>query len=423
MKNIDKIEKLKKAFEKNKSLIIDSLYKDLGKSFEESQLTEYYPVVSEFDYFMKNLEKWSEPEKIKNFFNFMGCGTIMQPEPYGKVLIISPWNYPFNLTFLPLIGALAAGNDVVLKPSEHSKNASEIIKKIVEDSGLENIEVILSDSVESKKILDSKFDYIFFTGSNKVGKEIYLKAAETLTPVTLELGGKSPVIIEDEHCLNEAVEKIIWGKFFNRGQTCIAPDYVYLPQGLSENFVELTRSYIRKNGDITGKIINNIHFERLENLLINQNIIYQNGKIDEDSKKKGTFPFTIVLNPKDTDLILEEEIFGPILPLIEYESLDKVYWDLRSKPSPLALYIFRSEKGNISTRGLKAGGVCINSTMLQVYDKKVPFGGIGNSGLGQYHGKYSFDTFTHYKPIFEGSSLKMSTVKRIINLFLTKLKK
>lgn len=423
MKNIDKIEKLKKSFEKNKNLITDALYKDLGKSFEEARLTEYYPVMAEFDYFIKNLEKWSEPEKIRSFFNFIGCGTVLQPEPYGKVLIISPWNYPFNLTFLPLIGAIAAGNEVVLKPSEHSKNSSEVIKKIIEDSALEDIEVVLGDLEETKKILDSKFDYIFFTGSSKVGKEIYLKAAETLTPVTLELGGKSPVIIEDEHCLDEAVEKIIWGKFFNRGQTCIAPDYVYLPKGTSEKFVELARAYIRKNGDVGGKIINDINFDRLSKLLENQNIIYQNGKVDEDSKSKGIFPFTITLNPKETDSILEEEIFGPLLPLIEYESLDKIYWDLRGKPSPLALYIFRSEKGNISTREIRAGGVCINGTMLQILDKKVPFGGIGNSGLGQYHGKYSFDTFTHYKPIFEGSSLKVSTINRVVGLILSKLKK
>lgn len=423
MKNIDKIEKLKKSFEKNRSLITDALYKDLGKSFEESRLTEYYPVMSEFDYYIKNLEKWSEPEKVKSIFNFIGCGTILEPEPYGKVLILSPWNYPFNLTFLPLIGAVAAGNEVTIKPSENSKYSSEIIKKIIEESGLEDIEVILGGVEETKELLENKFDYIFFTGSPKVGREIYMKAAETLTPVTLELGGKSPVIIEDEHCLEEAVERIIWGKFFNRGQTCIAPDYVYLPAGTSEKFVELTRSYIRKNGDVGGKIINDEHFERLEKLLENQKVIYQNGRVDEDSKNKGKFPFTIVVNPNEEDPILNEEIFGPILPLVEYESLEKVYWDLRNKPTPLALYIFRSERGNISTRGLKAGGVCINGTMLQTLDKKVPFGGVGNSGIGRYHGKYSFDTFTHYKPIFEGSSLKLSTLNRIVNLVLNKIKK
>lgn len=423
MKNIDKIEKLKKSFEKNRSLITDALYKDLGKSFEESRLTEYYPVMSEFDYYIKNLEKWSEPEKVKSIFNFIGCGTILEPEPYGKVLILSPWNYPFNLTFLPLIGAVAAGNEVTIKPSENSKYSSEIIKKIIEESGLEDIEVILGGVEETKELLENKFDYIFFTGSPKVGREIYMKAAETLTPVTLELGGKSPVIIEDEHCLEEAVERIIWGKFFNRGQTCIAPDYVYLPAGTSEKFVELTRSYIRKNGDVGGKIINDEHFERLEKLLENQKVIYQNGRVDEDSKNKGKFPFTIVVNPNEEDPILNEEIFGPILPLVEYESLEKVYWDLRNKPTPLSLYIFRSERGNISTRGLKAGGVCINGTMLQTLDKKVPFGGVGNSGIGRYHGKYSFDTFTHYKPIFEGSSLKLSTLNRIVNLVLNKIKK
>ncbi|WP_432205282.1 aldehyde dehydrogenase family protein (plasmid) [Cetobacterium somerae] len=423
MTNMDKIEKLKKSFEKNKSLITDALYKDLGKSFDESRLTEYYPVISEFDNFIKHLDKWSEPEKIKNFFYLLGCKTMMQPEPYGKVLIMSPWNYPFNLTFLPLIGAVAAGNEVVIKPSEHSINSSEIIKKIIDESGLEDVKVVLGGVEETKNLLNKKFDYIFFTGSPKIGKVVYLKAAENLTPVTLELGGKSPVIIEDKHCLEESVEKIIWGKFFNRGQTCIAPDYVCLPMGTAYDFVELARSYIRTNGDVGGKIINEDHFKRLEKLLENQNIIYQNGKINSEAREKGIFPFTIVLNPKEGDPILEEEIFGPILPLIEYESLEKVYWDLRSKPSPLALYIFRNEKGNMTTNGIKAGGVCINGTMLQILDKKIPFGGVGNSGIGRYHGKYTFDTFTHYKPIFEGSGIKISTIHKITNLVLNKIKK
>ncbi|MGL6024371.1 MAG: aldehyde dehydrogenase family protein, partial [Cetobacterium sp.] len=283
--------------------------------------------------------------------------------------------------------------------------------------------VVLGDVEVGKKLLDEKFDYIFFTGSSRVGKEIYLKAAETLTPVTLELGGKSPVIIEDEDILAESVEKIIWGKFFNRGQICVAPDHVYLPKGTAQRFVELTREYIRKNGDISGKIINNSHFERLESLLKNQEILYQNGKINESVKEKGEFPFTIVLNPSESDAISNEEIFGPILPLIEYDSLEKVYWDVRQKPSPLALYIFRSEKGDLSTKDIKAGGVCINATVLQIIDKKVPFGGVGASGMGRYHGKYSYDTFTHYKPIFDGTNIKMSVLKKIVNLIVHTMKK
>ncbi|WP_293722102.1 aldehyde dehydrogenase family protein [uncultured Cetobacterium sp.] len=423
MTNTEKLEKLKRAFEKNKEAIIDALYKDLGKSFEESRLSEYYPVIYEFEFFIKNLERWSEPEKIKSFFNFIGGGTILQPEPYGRVLIFSPWNYPFNLTFLPLIGAIAAGNEVVLKPSENSKNSSEVIKKIIDESGIDGVVVELGDETVAKRLLNEKFEYIFFTGSTKVGREIYLKAAETLTPVTLELGGKSPVIIEDEAILDESVDKIIWGKFFNRGQTCVAPDHVYIPKGTAERFIELTREYIRKNGDIGGKIINDKHFERLESYLENQEVIYQNGKIENSTKEKGKFPFTIVLNPKEDDLISKEEIFGPILPLIEYDSLEKVYWDLRQKPSPLALYIFRSEKGDLSTKDIKAGGVCINATILQIVDKKVPFGGVGESGIGRYHGKYSFDTFTHYKPIFEGSSIKISMLQKVISVVLNRIKK
>lgn len=423
MTNTEKLEKLKRSFQKNKDFIIDALYKDLGKSFEESRLSEYYPVVSEFELFIKNLEKWSEPEKVKSFFNFVGSGTILVPEPYGKVLIFSPWNYPFNLTFLPLIGAIAAGNEVVLKPSENSVNSSEVIKKIIDESGIDGVTVELGDAEVAKKLLDEKFNYIFFTGNGKVGKEVYLKAAETLTPVTLELGGKSPVIIEDEKIIPDSVDKIIWGKFFNRGQTCVAPDHVYIPKGSAQKFVELTREYIRKNGDIGGKIINNKHFERLESYLKDVEIIYQNGEINDSVKEKGQFPFTIVLNPEEDDLISKEEIFGPILPLIEYESLDKVYWDLRQKPSPLALYIFRSEKGNFSTRDIKAGGVCINATILQIVDKKIPFGGVGESGIGKYHGKYSFDTFTHYKPIFEGSNIKISTLQKVVLLLLNRIKK
>ncbi|MGL4947278.1 MAG: aldehyde dehydrogenase family protein, partial [Cetobacterium sp.] len=198
MKPIEKLEKLKKAFQKNKELIIEALYKDLKKDYEQSCLSEYYPIISEIDYFLKNLNKWSEPQKVKSFLNYLGSGTILEPEPYGKVLIMSPWNYPFNLTFLPLIGAIAAGNDVVIKPSEASVHSSEVIKKIIEDSMIDDVSVVLGDVEVGKKLLDEKFDYIFFTGSSRVGKEIYLKAAETLTPVTLELGGKSPVIIEDE---------------------------------------------------------------------------------------------------------------------------------------------------------------------------------------------------------------------------------
>lgn len=423
MKPIEKLEKLKKAFQKNKELIIEALYKDLKKDYEQSCLSEYYPIISEIDYFLKNLNKWSEPQKVKSFLNYLGSGTILEPEPYGKVLIMSPWNYPFNLTFLPLIGAIAAGNDVVIKPSEASAHSSEVIKKIIEDSMIDDVRVVLGDVEVGKKLLDEKFDYIFFTGSSRVGKEIYLKAAETLTPVTLELGGKSPVIIEDEDVLAESVEKIIWGKFFNRGQICVAPDHVYLPKGTAQKFVELTREYIRKNGDISGKIINKSHFERLESLLKNQEILYQNGKINESVKEKGEFPFTIVLNPSENDAISNEEIFGPILPLIEYDSLEKVYWDVRQKPSPLALYIFRSEKGDLSTKDIKAGGVCINATVLQIIDKKVPFGGVGASGMGRYHGKYSYDTFTHYKPIFDGTNIKMSVLKKIVNLIVHTMKK
>ncbi|MGL5989146.1 MAG: aldehyde dehydrogenase family protein [Fusobacteriaceae bacterium] len=423
MKNIEKLERLKKSFQKNKELVIDALYKDLKKSYEESSLSEYYPIISEFDLFIKNLSKWSEPNKIKSFLNYFGSGTILEPEPYGRVLIMSPWNYPFNLSFLPLIGAVAAGNEVVLKVSEASENCSFVIKKIIEESAVEGITVVLGDVDVSKNLLEEKFDYIFFTGSSSTGKKIYQKAAETLTPVTLELGGKSPVIIEDEEILEESVEKIIWGKFFNRGQTCVAPDHVYLPKGTAAKFLELTRAYIRKNGDVGGKIINTAHFERLQSYIENEEIIYQNGKIDLVTKEKCEFPFTIVLNPSEDSLIMTEEIFGPILPLIEYESLEKVYWDLRIKPSPLALYIFRSGKGDLSTKNIKAGGVCINATILQIIDKKVPFGGVGESGIGSYHGKYSFDTFTHYKPIFDGTNIKMSILKKITNLITNRIKK
>ncbi|MGL5426756.1 MAG: aldehyde dehydrogenase family protein [Cetobacterium sp.] len=423
MENREKLEKLKASFQKNKEFITDALYKDLKKSYDESFMSEYYPVVSEFDSFLKNLNKWNKRTKVKSVLNYLGSGTVLEPEPYGRVLIISPWNYPFNLSFTPLIGAIAAGNEVVLKVSEASQHSSSVIKKIIDESGVEGITVVLGDAEVSKNLLTEKFDYIFFTGSSRVGKEIYLKAASTLTPVTLELGGKSPVIVEDEKILEESVQKIIWGKFFNRGQTCVAPDHVYIPRGSAQKFVELVRDYIRLNGDIGGKIINSTHFTRLQSYIEGEDIIYQNGAINPAAKEKCEFPFTIVLNPSEDSLIMKEEIFGPILPIIEYDSLDKVYWDLRLKPSPLALYIFRSEKGNLSTRNIKAGGVCINATLLQIIDKNVPFGGVGESGMGCYHGKYSFDTFTHYKPIFDGSNIKISFIKKIMNLAINKIKK
>lgn len=398
--------KLKEAIEKNRDGILKALEEDLGKSESEALLTEYLPVMEELNLYIKRLSQWKEPKRIWGKLSFLGCKSYTVREPYGKVLVISPWNYPFQLAMLPIIGALGGGNTVVLKPSELSKKTEEILKKIVSDADIPELKIVTGDYLVAEKLLKEKFDYIFFTGSTGVGKIVYEAAAKNLTPVTLELGGKSPAVIEPDSNFTDAVEKILWGKFLNSGQTCIAPDYVYIPKGKITEFLQITENYIKKYGGTKGKIINERHYSRLVNLLNEGQTIYR--EESENENDELFFPLHIVLNPNEESSLMKEEIFGPILPILEYESLEfqSVYEIIRKKPKPLALYIFRKNRKNIETYGVSSGGLCINGTIFQVAESTLPFGGVGESGIGSYHGKKTFETFTHEKSVMETSFIK-----------------
>lgn len=412
MKELEDLKLLKKIIEKNKKEIFESIYLDLKKSKEDILFSEYLPVINEINYFLKNLKKWKKRKKIYNEFFLLGGKSYIEYIPYGKVLIISPWNYPFQLALLPFVGAMGSGNKIILKPSEYSINTSKILKKIIEELNDENYKIVLGGSETIEEILKEKINYIFFTGSTEVGKIIYKKASEKLIPVTLELGGKSPVIIEDKESIEKGVEKILWGKFLNLGQTCVAPDYILLPKGNLDIFLENVKKYLR-NSLKEGKIINEKNKKRLKELLIGENIIYQ------ENKNKVDFPFTIILNPNENSKIMREEIFGPILPVIEYENLKEEYEKLEHKEIPLAIYIFTKNIDKEKISKIKAGGITINGTLFQVTSKYLPFGGVGASGIGKYHGKYSFETFSQERTIFDGTYINI----KILNYFMKKIGK
>ncbi|MGX6592160.1 aldehyde dehydrogenase family protein [Cetobacterium ceti] len=412
MKELEDLKLLKKIIEKNKKEIFESIYLDLKKSKEDILFSEYLPVINEINYFLKNLKKWKKRKKIYNEFFLLGGKSYIEYIPYGKVLIISPWNYPFQLALLPFVGAMGSGNKIILKPSEHSINTSKILKKIIEELNDENYKIVLGGSETIEEILKEKINYIFFTGSTEVGKIIYKKASEKLIPVTLELGGKSPVIIEDKESIEKGVEKILWGKFLNLGQTCVAPDYILLPKGNLDIFLENVKKYLR-NSLKEGKIINEKNKKRLKELLIGENIIYQ------ENNNKVDFPFTIILNPNENSKIMREEIFGPILPVIEYENLKEEYEKLEYKEIPLAVYIFTKNIDKEKISKIKAGGITINGTLFQVTSKYLPFGGVGASGVGKYHGKYSFETFSQERTIFDGTYINI----KILNYFMKKIGK
>lgn len=406
---IKNLRKLKKNIKKNEELIYQALYKDLGKSQDEAFLTEYNIVIKEIDYFLDNLKKLMKPEKVKTpIVTFRSTGEIYH-EPYGHILIISPWNYPFHLTFLPLIGAIAAGNTVLVKPSEFSLNTSLISAKIIKESfAKEYVNIVLGGVPEATTILKMKFDHIFFTGSTKVGKVVMKAAAEHLTPVTLELGGKSPAIVCKDSDLEITARRIVWGKFTNAGQTCVAPDYLYVHKDIKKKLIKhIIRSiddfygeYPKKSKDF-GRIITKEHLLRLIGFLDNGKLLFGGSY---DVREKYLSPTLIEINGWNEPL-MKEEIFGPILPIIEFEKLSDITELIKDHPKPLALYLFTKSKRNIEyiIDELSFGGGCINDTILHLASHELPFGGVGESGIGRYHGNYSFETFSHRKSILNKS--------------------
>lgn len=405
------LKKLKDVIVKNENEILYALERDLSKSTFEAFTTEIGIVIKEINYVMRNLIRWTRPRLVKSsMINMISTGKIYS-DPYGVTLIIAPWNYPFQLAIAPLIGAIAAGNCAIIKPSEDAPNTSKILEVIIKETFHPSyISVILGGIETSQAILKEKFDYIFFTGSTKIGKVVMEAAAKNLTPVTLELGGKSPCIVDETANIDLAARRIVWGKFINAGQTCVAPDYLLVHSKVKSALLYKINEYIKKyygTNPITSvdytKIINKKHYKRLLNLMEDETIRI-GGKFSEDLNKiEPTVLDQITWNSP----IMKEEIFGPILPILEYENLREVITKIKRQPKPLALYLFTQNKQNIRMiiHNLSFGGGCINDTIMHLASNRMPFGGVGESGMGSYHGKTSFDTFSHKKSILFKSNM------------------
>jgi aldehyde dehydrogenase (NAD+) len=354
---------------------------------------------------IKNLYKWAKPRKvIPSLLNFPSTDTIYK-EPYGKVLIIAPWNYPFQLALCPLIAAIAAGNQVVLKPSELTPKTEEVISKIIEKTfPINHVEVIKGGAEVSQKLLSQRWDYIFFTGSVAVGKIVAKAAAVNLTPVTLELGGKNPCIIDETANLKLAAKRIVWGKFINAGQTCIAPDYILIQKEMKTHFleylkIEITKAY-GENPILSpdfARIINAKNWLRLANMIDEDKVLF-GGQTDIEDRYISP---TLIEEWDTNSLIMKEEIFGPLLPILTYENENDIHSIISKYEKPLAFYVFSDNK-SFSKKMMQKysfGGGCINDTVIHFSNKRLPFGGVGHSGIGAYHGQLSFDTFSHKKGI------------------------
>ena len=408
---INSLKKLKKNISLNENEIINALKSDLGKSETETFFSEIALIYIEINLALKNVKRWSKKRKISSsLINFLTSDYII-PEPFGVTLNISPWNYPFQLSISPLIGAVAAGNTVMLKPSEFSSKTSEIIKKIIETTFEKgHVDVILGGPEIGSKLLDFNWDYIFFTGSTNIGKIVAQKAAINLTPTTLELGGKNPCIVDETANLKVASKRIVFGKFLNCGQTCIAPDFILVHESVKKDFTEKIIERIKKiynedveNSENYSRIINKKHFSRLIKLLEKDKIIY-GGKNNPNS---NFIEPTLIDGSNFNSSLMKEEIFGPILPVVSYSNKDELKKILDNYKDPLAFYIFSNDKkfSNELIKMYSFGGAAVNDTISQIVNHRLPFGGIRNSGLGSYHGKQSFKTFSFYKPYIVKSNI------------------
>lgn len=408
---VKQLDILKKGIESYEKRIIEALKLDLRKSEFETYETEIGVVLSEIKHVRNEIKKWARPKKVKSSFTALGGKSYIYSQPYGVCLIMAPWNYPFQLCISPLIGSIIAGNTCMLKPSELAPNTAKIIGEMIGEYFDEKyIAVVEGDIEENKYLLDKDFDYIFFTGSPMVGKIVMQSAAKRLIPCTLELGGKSPCIVDKDCNLELSAKRIVWGKLLNAGQTCIAPDYIIIHKSIKKDFIKKMIDNIEKfykgnaleNDDYTG-IINKKHFNRLLSLIDENKVIY-GGKYNLDNLKIEP---TILDNVIISDKIMEEEIFGPLIPILEFENEKDIVDIVKKNPDPLAMYLFTNNKNfeeNIINT-LSFGGGCVNDTIMHITNPNAPFGGIRNSGIGSYHGKKSFETFSHQKSVLKSSTI------------------
>lgn len=411
----EQLKKLSKAIKSYESDILEALYTDLGKNKVEAYATEIGITLKSIKNARKELKNWTKTKNVDTPLYLFPTKSYIKKEPYGTVLIIAPFNYPFQLVFEPLIGAIAAGNTAIIKPSELTPNVARVIKRLINETFDANyIEVIEGGIEETQTLIHLPFDYVFFTGSENVGKIVYQAASENLVPVTLELGGKSPVIVDETANIKVASERICFGKFTNAGQTCVAPDYILVHESVKDDLItalsktlrEFYGQNIQQSPDY-GRIVNLKHYHRLTSLLnsAQMNIVF-GGHSDEDERYIEP---TLLDHVTNDSAIMQEEIFGPILPILTYQSLDEAIAFIHQRPKPLSLYLF-SEDENATQRvinELSFGGGAIDDTLMHLANPKLPFGGVGASGMGRYHGKYSFDTFTHEKSyIFKSTRLE-----------------
>lgn len=411
-KRIDILTQMRNNIFDCKKDILDALYTDLGKSKFESYMCELGIVLDELNYTIKNIKQWSKPKKVRTPLKLLGSKSYIYPKPYGSVLIISPWNYPFMLTLVPLISALAAGNTVTIKMSEYALATCNVVSKI-----LQNLDAItLVEPIESvgQKLLEQKWDYIFFTGSKRVGELVAQAASSTLTPITLELGGKCPCIILPSANLALSAKKIAWGKFINAGQTCVAPDYIIIGNKQKNEFVHQLKKYIQQfygdspiDNDFYPKIINQSHYQRIL-ALIDGNILL-GGEFNAQNQKINP----TLLDAKPNGRCMQEEIFGPVLPILTLpdqstlELTKSIIQFVNSKDIPLALYVFGNQKESLQLLSqMPSGGACVNDILIHLANHNLPFGGLGQSGLGNYHGKFGFATFTHFQSILLSNKSK-----------------
>ena len=431
---VEQLKKLYGAVKKYQSEINDALTADLGKSAYEGFMCESGLVLTEISYMIKHTKRLSKRKTVKTPLAQFPSHSYRQPVPYGNTLIMSPWNYPFLLTLDPLASAIAAGNTAIVKPSAYSPATSKMVEKIIgECFSPEYVAVVTGGRAENAALLDQKFDFVFFTGSKAVGKEVLRHTAEHLTPAILELGGKSPCIVDASANIKLAARRIVFGKYLNCGQTCVAPDYILCERSVKEEFLAAVTLEIKKqygedpltNKDY-GKIINEKHFARLLGLIDEKKVVV-GGNSNSDTCQIAP---TVMDNVTYDDAVMGEEIFGPIMPILTFDSFDDVVDELKSKDKPLALYLFTSDKKHIKrvTTELSYGGGCINDVIIHLATSEMGFGGVGESGMGSYHGKDGFDAFSHYKSIVDKKTwldlpmryqpYKSKLYERLLHIFL-----
>ena len=430
---VDQLNKLSQLIKEHQDSILKAVYDDLHKPAIEVFGSEILILLSEIKYVLKHLKSWMKPKKVGTPINLFPSSSFVYSEPLGLVLIVAPWNYPFALTIHPLIGAIAAGNCAILKPSEHTPHTSNAIAKIINTNFDPDFITAIEGGVEvNQELLVEKFDHIFFTGGTAIGKIVMEAAAKHLTPVTLELGGKSPCIVDADCNLETTAKRIIWGKFYNAGQTCVAPDYLLVQKSikpaLMQKLVECIKTFFgddpQQSPDFA-RIVNHGQFDRLVTLL-DQGKILIGGQSDRSDRFIAP---TLIDQVSTNSKVMSEEIFGPILPILEYDQISEAIAFVNSQPKPLALYLFSNDKRKQEKilQEVSFGGGCFNDTIMHLGNPELPFGGVGNSGMGSYHGKASFDIFSHRKSVLKNSflfdlkwryppyTITLETLKKLIN--------